>query len=79
MGKWESLMRTAIGNSSTDSAAAQLAAYFDSGTFGHASAIADLSRCRPVRAGGDGHGVRHDVVCARCLTLWPCPRWLRRK
>jgi hypothetical protein len=33
---------------------------------------------RPVRAGGDpAHGVSHDVICARCLVLWPCSAHLK--
>lgn len=27
---------------------------------------------RPVQAGGNGRTVKHDVICARCLTIWPC-------
>jgi hypothetical protein len=28
---------------------------------------------RPVRAGGDPeHGIAHDVICSRCLIIWPC-------
>jgi len=30
-------------------------------------------RHRPVQAGGDpSRGIRHAVVCEKCLTLWPC-------
>jgi hypothetical protein len=35
-------------------------------------------RHRPVRADGAPElGIRPDVVCERCLTLWPCRAQLR--